>query len=151
MDWHSLARTPGKRTCVTPPTRSQGAGYYLMPSTCSLLLTRFIGTKLAIMYTSAVVIIIIIDHITSGCRTLAGTEYTARHNSAAKVIHQALATTNQHIENNDPYCNYTPTSVLESNQYKLTWDVEIHSDKTIPANRPDIVFQSKTLSRKMFE
>nr|CAI5864221.1 unnamed protein product [Callosobruchus analis] len=84
-----------------------------------------------------------IDHITSGCRTLAGTEYIARHNSAAKVIHQALATTNQLIENNDPYYNYTPTSVLENNQYKLYWDVEIHTDKTIPANRPDIVFQSK--------
>nr|CAI5833294.1 unnamed protein product [Callosobruchus analis] len=84
-----------------------------------------------------------IDHITSGCRTLAGTEYTARHNSAAKVIHQALATTNQLIENNNPYYNYTPTSVLENNRYKLYWDVEIHTDKTIPANRPDIVFQSK--------
>ncbi|VEN51470.1 unnamed protein product [Callosobruchus maculatus] len=84
-----------------------------------------------------------IDHITSGCKTLAGTEYTARHNSAAKVIHQALATTNKLIENTDPYYNYTPTSVLENDQYKLYWDVEIHTDKTIPANRPDIVFQSK--------
>nr|CAI5828319.1 unnamed protein product [Callosobruchus analis] len=84
-----------------------------------------------------------IDHITSGCRALAGTEYIARHNSAANVIHQALATTNQLIENNDPYYNYAPTSVLENNQYKLYWDVEIHTDKTIRANRPDIVFQSK--------
>ncbi|VEN43616.1 unnamed protein product [Callosobruchus maculatus] len=83
-----------------------------------------------------------IDHITSGCKTLAGTEYTARHISAAKVIHQALATTNKLIENTYPYYNYTPTSVLENDRYKLYWDVEIHTDKTIPANRPDIL-QSK--------
>nr|CAH7743120.1 unnamed protein product [Callosobruchus chinensis] len=32
-----------------------------------------------------------IDHIITGaCSTLAGFEYTARHNSAARVIHQAL-------------------------------------------------------------
>ncbi|VEN63176.1 unnamed protein product [Callosobruchus maculatus] len=84
-----------------------------------------------------------IDHIASACKTLAGTEYTARHNSAAKIIHQALVTTNKLIENTDPYYNYIPTSVLDSNQYKLYWDVEIHTDKTIPANRPVIVFQSK--------
>nr|CAI5841469.1 unnamed protein product [Callosobruchus analis] len=61
---------------------------------------------------------------TSGCRIFVGAEYTA-----AKVIHQALATTNQLIENNDPYYNYTPTSVLENNQCKLYWDVEIHTTK----------------------
>nr|CAI5864716.1 unnamed protein product [Callosobruchus analis] len=81
-----------------------------------------------------------IEHITSACKILAG---TARHNAAAKVVHQGLAITNKLTENRDPYYNYTPTSVLENNQYKLYWDVEIHTDKTIPANRPDIVFQSK--------
>nr|CAH7716666.1 unnamed protein product [Callosobruchus chinensis] len=84
-----------------------------------------------------------VDHRTGACRTLAGTEYTAWHNSAAKDIYQALATTNQLAENTDPYYNYTPTSVLENSQYKLYWDVEIHTDKTVPANKPDIVFQSK--------
>nr|CAI5856335.1 unnamed protein product [Callosobruchus analis] len=72
-----------------------------------------------------------IDHITSGCRTVAGTEYTARYNSAAKVIHQELATTNQLIENNDPYYNYAPTSVLENIQYKPYWDVEIAGQQQI--------------------
>ena len=74
---------------------------------------------------------------------LAGTEYTARHNQAAKVIHQAIATTYNLTENTDPYYKYTPTSVLENDQYKLYWDIQIHTDKTTPANRPDIVFQSK--------
>nr|CAH7738271.1 unnamed protein product [Callosobruchus chinensis] len=59
-------------------------------------------------------------------------------------MHQALATTNKLTENTDPYYNYTATSVLENNQYELHWDVEIHTDKTVPANRPDIVFQLKT-------
>nr|CAI5842756.1 unnamed protein product [Callosobruchus analis] len=84
-----------------------------------------------------------IEHITSTCKTFAGTEHTARHNTAAKVIYQALATTNKLMENKDPYYSYTPTSVFENNQYKLYWDVEIRTDKTIPANRPDIVLQSK--------
>ena len=31
-----------------------------------------------------------IDHITAGCKILAGTEYTDRYNIAAKIIHKAI-------------------------------------------------------------
>ncbi|VEN54308.1 unnamed protein product [Callosobruchus maculatus] len=71
-----------------------------------------------------------IDHITSACKTLAGTEYTARHNSVAKIIHQALATTDKLIESTDPYYNYTPTS---SKADKVTYliDIAIPNDTNV--------------------
>lgn len=84
-----------------------------------------------------------LQHITNGCRILAGAEYTARHNNAAKVIHQALATKYKPTENTNPYYKYTLTSVLENNQFKLHDDIEINTDKTNSANRLDIIYQSK--------
>ncbi|VEN59181.1 unnamed protein product, partial [Callosobruchus maculatus] len=55
-----------------------------------------------------------IAQITGACKTLAGNEYIARHNSAAKVIHQALATTNR-----NPNYNYIPTPALKNNRCNL--------------------------------
>lgn len=70
-------------------------------------------------------------------------EYTERHNSAAKIIHQGIATKYRLQEDNTPYYKYTPTSIIENDLYKLYWDITIHTDKTIPHNRPDITFQDK--------
>ena len=42
-----------------------------------------------------------------------------------------------------PYYQYTPTTILENQQYKLYWDTTIHTDKTIKYNRPDITFTDK--------
>lgn len=84
-----------------------------------------------------------IDHITSGCKILAGTDYTERHNMAGRIIHQALAKTYKLITEERPYYKYTPNTIIDTNEYKLYWDVEIRTDKTITCNRPDIVFQNK--------
>lgn len=58
-------------------------------------------------------------------------------------LQEALSTTNKLTENADPYYKYTPSSVLEFNQLKLYWYIELHTDETIPANRPDTVFRTK--------
>lgn len=84
-----------------------------------------------------------IEHIIGACKLLAGTEYTERHNSVAKIIHQAMAARYRLQENNTPYYKYTPTSIIENDSYKLYWDITIHTDKTIAHNRPDITFQDK--------
>ena len=84
-----------------------------------------------------------IDHITAACKILAVTEYTDRHNIAAKIIHKAL-TNEYELENNTmPYYKYTPTTIIENEQYKLCWDTTIHTDKTIKYNRPDITLTNK--------
>nr|XP_018914170.1 PREDICTED: uncharacterized protein LOC109042060 [Bemisia tabaci] len=84
-----------------------------------------------------------IDHITAGCRLLAGTEYTGRHNSVAKIIHQGLSLHRNLLDNMPPYYEYNPESVLENDAYKLYWDFTIYTDKTIPHNRTDMVLLDK--------
>ncbi len=48
------------------------------------------------------------------------------------------------IETIIPYYEYEPKSVLENNQAKLYWDRLIMTDKTVNANRPDIVLILQT-------
>jgi len=42
-----------------------------------------------------------------------------------------------------PYYKYTPANVLENENFKLYWKRSIITDKTIPSNRPDIIFMNK--------
>jgi len=48
------------------------------------------------------------------------------------------------IDDKSPYYKYTPTNVLENENFKLYWNRGILTDKTIPFNRPDITFMNQT-------
>uniref|UniRef100_A0A2H1W769 SFRICE_026058 n=1 Tax=Spodoptera frugiperda TaxID=7108 RepID=A0A2H1W769_SPOFR len=80
-----------------------------------------------------------IRHIISGCGRLANGEYLHRHNQVAKIIHQQLALHYQLVEFEVPYYNYVPDPVLENGHITLYWDQSIITDRTIVANKPDIV------------
>jgi hypothetical protein len=62
----------------------------------------------------------------------------------AKVIHQELEEAAGLIASKSPCYKYTPTNVLENDNFKLYWNRSIITDKTIPSNRPDITFTNKT-------
>jgi hypothetical protein len=79
-----------------------------------------------------------IQHNTAACEQLASTECVKRHDGVAKVIKQKLAEAAELIECKSPYYRYTPANVLENDNFKLYWNRSIITDKTIPANRPDI-------------
>jgi ribosomal protein L37E len=81
-----------------------------------------------------------IQHVTAACEQLARTEYLKSHDGLAKIIHQKLAEVAELIEEKSPYYKYTPANVLESDNFKLYWNISILTDKTIPFNRPDITF-----------
>jgi hypothetical protein len=85
-----------------------------------------------------------IQHIAAGCRILSGTEYTERHNSIAKIIHQEIAFKLEIIKEKVPYYNYTPKPVIENEKFTLYWDRPIITDRTIKNNKPDIVIIDKT-------
>lgn len=85
-----------------------------------------------------------IDHIIGGCSLLAGVDYTVRHNQVAQIVHQMLAKKHKLISEIVPYYKYEPLSVLENNTAKLYWDRSIITDRTIRANKPDIVLFDKT-------
>lgn len=81
-----------------------------------------------------------IDHVVSGCKILAGTDYTDRHNTAAKIIHQEIALKHNLITQWQPYYKYHPEQILENEDAKLYWDVTLHTDRTVSHNRPDITY-----------
>lgn len=47
------------------------------------------------------------------------------------------------VEQRLPYYKYEPPPVLENGRYKLYWDRPMITDRTIRANRPDIVLFDK--------
>lgn len=87
-----------------------------------------------------------IDHVITGCKLLAATDYTDRHNNVAKILHIELAR-KCNLENIEvPYYKHHPQSVLESNTYRLYYDHPILTDKTVQHNRPDLTLVDKTTS-----
>jgi len=47
------------------------------------------------------------------------------------------------IEVKDRWYEHEPTTVTEKNNITILWDMPIHTDRTITANRPDIVLKNK--------
>ena len=47
------------------------------------------------------------------------------------------------IEVRDRWYEHKPTTVTEKNNINILWDLPIHTDRTISANRPDIVQKNK--------
>ncbi|KAJ0170136.1 hypothetical protein K1T71_014064 [Dendrolimus kikuchii] len=90
-----------------------------------------------------------IRHVTSCCSRLANSEYLHRHNLVARIIHQQLALRYGLIANEVPYYKYAPEPVLENGHITLYWDRSIITDRTIVANKPDIVIIDRSARRTM--
>ena len=81
-----------------------------------------------------------IDHIVSGCPVLDKDEYLHRHEQAAAYIHWNIC---KHY--NVPAAEkwYEPNTVTENDECTILWDMPIHTDCEIKANRPDIIVKDK--------
>ncbi|KAJ8736966.1 hypothetical protein PYW07_000237 [Mythimna separata] len=90
-----------------------------------------------------------IRHIISGCSHLANGDYLHRHNLVARIIHQQLALTYNLVESEVPYYRYVPDPVLDNGNITLYWDRSIITDRTIVANKPDIVVIDRLERRTM--
>ncbi|CAH2074940.1 unnamed protein product, partial [Iphiclides podalirius] len=86
-------------------------------------------------------------HVISGCSMLSNSEYLHRHNLVARIIHQELALKYGLVERKLPYYKYSPEAVLENDRARLYWDRPIITDRTIVANKPDIVVMDRAQSR----
>ena len=82
------------------------------------------------------------DHIVSGCEVLAKTEYTSRHDQAAAYLHWNTCQDHD-IELIDKWYEHKPRSVTRNKDSKITimWDMPVNTDRTITANRPDIIIK----------
>ncbi|CAK1586333.1 unnamed protein product [Parnassius mnemosyne] len=86
-------------------------------------------------------------HVISGCSALSNSEYLHRHNLVARILHQELALKYGLVDRKLPYYKYMPEAVLENDRARLYWDRAIITDRTILANKPDIVLMDRAQSR----
>ena len=77
----------------------------------------------------------------SGCPILAPTEYLHRHDRLGHYIYWCLCKIFclPHERN---WGEYKPSKVIENKNATVLWDFDIHTDRTIQANRPDIVVKN---------
>ena len=63
-----------------------------------------------------------------------------RHNKAAAYIHWKTC---QHynIQASDKWYEHEPATVTENKEATILWDMQIHIDRAIAANKPDIVIK----------
>ena len=89
-----------------------------------------------------------VDHLVSGCSVLAPSEYLNRHDRVGKYIHWKLCK-HYGIKTVKNWYEHNPDPVTEIGDITILWDFSIHTDRTIKANRPDIVIKNKTESERM--
>ena len=44
-------------------------------------------------------------------------------------------------QTNDKWYKYQPETVTENEKVTILWDMQVHTDKTIKANKPDIIIK----------
>jgi Reverse transcriptase (RNA-dependent DNA polymerase) len=83
-----------------------------------------------------------VEHLVSACSKLAQTEYKARHDKVAALLHWRLCKKFDIPVEKDWYRHKTQ-SVVENPYVKILWDFSMQTDKVIQARRPDIVVLDK--------
>uniref|UniRef100_A0A087XGF1 Reverse transcriptase zinc-binding domain-containing protein n=2 Tax=Poecilia formosa TaxID=48698 RepID=A0A087XGF1_POEFO len=82
-----------------------------------------------------------VQHITAGCKMLAGKAYMERHNQVASIVYRNICA-EYGLE--APRSKWgTPPKVVENDRAKILWDFQIQTDKMVMANQPDIVVVDK--------
>jgi hypothetical protein len=83
-----------------------------------------------------------IDHITSGCPSLAKIEYLIRHNNVCAHLHYSICTA-LGFEMTNKWYTHMPNPMYEEGDVTVLWNQTVHTDTEVAANRPDIVIKNK--------
>jgi hypothetical protein len=86
-----------------------------------------------------------VHHIVSGCKMLAGTQYTFRHNQVAKYVHWCILK-DRGVNVSESWLQHSPHDTVTINGDIIMWDVPIITDKKVNCNRPDITIHD-TINR----
>ena len=95
-----------------------------------------------------------VDYIVSGCEVLAKTEYISRHNNAAAYLHWSICKDHDNVEMTGKWYQHQPDNVMHNkdNDIIIMWDMPVNTDRTITANRPDIIVKDSVNStRKLID
>ncbi|XP_055368940.1 uncharacterized protein LOC129604854 [Betta splendens] len=86
-----------------------------------------------------------VQHITAGCKMLAGKAYMERHNQLAGIVYRNICA-EYGLET--PRSKWeTPPKVVDNERAKILWDFQIQTDRMVMANQPDIVVVDKEQSK----
>ena len=83
-----------------------------------------------------------VDHLIAGCPVLAPNEYKYRHDRLGQYLHWKAC---KHYQLSAPnnWFEHHPQAVVEGDNVTILWDFPIHTDRTIQANRPDIIAKDR--------
>ena len=76
------------------------------------------------------------------CKKLAQREYKRRHNTVTKLVHWKLCE-KDNLERKEKWYEQCPEGVVEDNDVKLIWDINIQYDNVVEARRPDLILVDK--------
>ena len=81
-----------------------------------------------------------IPHLVCGCTVWAKTEFKERHDKVRQYIHWKIC---QYygLPSADNWYTHKPEPVIENENVTILWDFEVHTDRTIKSNRPDIIIK----------
>ncbi|XP_066912726.1 uncharacterized protein [Clytia hemisphaerica] len=84
-----------------------------------------------------------IDHLVSGCPVLTPNEYVKCHDRIGQYLHWCICK-HYGVETDASFWyEHHPPAVVESKNVTILWDFPINTDRTIKANRPDIVVKDR--------
>lgn len=83
-----------------------------------------------------------VQHIICECKKLAQREYKRRHDNIAKFIHWKMSE-KYGLERKEKWYEHCPEGVVENDNIKLIWDINIQCDNVIEARRPDLIVVDK--------
>jgi hypothetical protein len=84
----------------------------------------------------------IIDHLISGCPTLAKNEYIIRQDKVCTHLHYSIRK-KLGIATAENWYSHIPKPVTEHEDVTVLWNQEIQTDRGVLANRPDIIIKKK--------
>lgn len=81
-----------------------------------------------------------IDHLVAGCPVLTPSEYVRRHDRVGQYLHWGICK-HYGIDTHRNWYEHHPQPVTESQHVTILWDFSVNTDRTIQANRPDIIIK----------
>ena len=85
-----------------------------------------------------------VEHIISGCQTLAADQYLNRHNQVAAQLHLDICRHYGIKVEAECWYQHKPEQVIENEKATILWDSPIITDRHVPCNKPDIFIQEKS-------
>ena len=88
-----------------------------------------------------------VEHIISGCQTLAADQYLNRHKEIAAQLHLDIYKHYGIKVEVECWYQHKPEQVMENEKATIPWNSPSITDRHVPCNKPDIVKQEKKADR----